>query len=322
MENWIEITIHTTNEASEIVESILLDYGSTGVAIEDPTTLEENLHDDFGTIVELSPTDYPEVGVIVKGYINELNFDDETFNRFKDELEQLGKNINIGEFFKIETTTIQDSDWENSWKDYFDILNIGEKFVIVPTWREYENEEDKYVINIDPGMAFGTGGHETTSLCIKNLENRITVEEASLLTKETKKYNVIDVGCGSGILSIAASYLTDGSLKAVDLDKLAVDVSRENFALNNLENRIEVEEASLLTKETKKYDVIVANILAHIIELMLEDAYKLLEDGGYFITSGIIKDKKDELLEKMLKQGFKLVEETSDNEWYSFVVTK
>lgn len=311
MENWIEITIHTTNEASEIVESILLDYGSTGVAIEDPTTLEENLHDDFGTIVELSPTDYPEVGVIVKGYINELNFDDETFNRFKDELEQLGKNINIGEFFKIETTTIQDSDWENSWKDYFDILNIGEKFVIVPTWREYENEEDKYVINIDPGMAFGTGGHETTSLCIKNLEKYVKPHD-----------NVIDVGCGSGILSIAASYLTDGSLKAVDLDKLAVDVSRENFALNNLENRIEVDEASLLTKETKKYDVIVANILAHIIELMLEDAYKLLEDGGYFITSGIIKDKKDELLEKMLEQGFKLVEETSDNEWYSFVVTK
>ena len=311
MENWIEITIHTTNEASEIVESILLDYGSTGVAIEDPTTLEENLHDDFGTIVELSPTDYPEVGVVVKGYINELNFDDQTFNRFKDELEQLGKNINIGEFFKIETTTIQDSDWENSWKDYFDILNIGEKFVIVPTWREYENEEDKYVINIDPGMAFGTGGHETTSLCIKNLEKYVKPHD-----------NVIDVGCGSGILSIAASYLTDGNLKAVDLDKLAVDVSRENFALNNLENRIEVEEASLLTKETKKYDVIVANILAHIIELMLEDAYKLLEDGGYFITSGIIKDKKDELLEKMLEQGFKLVEETSDNEWYSFVVTK
>lgn len=311
MENWIEITIHTTNEASEIVESILLDYGSTGVAIEDPTTLEENLHDDFGTIVELSPTDFPDVGVVVKGYINELNFDDKTFTRFKGELEQLGQNINIGEFFKIETTTIKDSDWENSWKDYFDILNIGEKFVIVPTWREYENEENKYVINIDPGMAFGTGGHETTSLCIKNLEKYVKPHD-----------NIIDVGCGSGILSIAASYLTDGEIKAVDLDKLAVDVSRENFALNNLENRITVEEASLLTKETKKYNVIVANILAHIIELMLDDAYKLLEDGGYYITSGIIKDKKDELLEKMLKRGFKLVEETSDNEWYSFVVTK
>ena len=311
MENWIEITIHTTNDASEIVESILLDYGSTGVAIEDPTTLEENLHDDFGTIVELSPADFPDVGVVVKGYINELNFDDETFTRFKGELEQLGKNINIGEFFKIETTTIKDSDWENSWKDYFDILNIGEKFVIVPTWREYENNENKYVINIDPGMAFGTGGHETTSLCIKNLEKYVKPHD-----------NIIDVGCGSGILSIAASYLTDGQIKAVDLDKLAVDVSRENFALNNLENRIVVEEASLLTKETKKYNVIVANILAHIIELMLDDAYNLLEDGGYYITSGIIKDKKDELLEKMLDRGFKLVEETSDNEWYSFVVTK
>lgn len=257
MENWVEITIHTTNEASEIVESILLDYGSTGVAIEDPTTLEENLHDDFGTIVELSPADYPEVGVIVKGYINELNFDEETFKRFEAELLALGENINIGDFFKIETTIIQDSDWENSWKDYFDILNIGEKFVIVPTWREYENTEDKYIINIDPGMAFGTGGHETTSLCIKNLEKRIEVEQASLLTKETKKYNII-----------------------------------------------------------------VANILAHIIELMIDDAYNLLEDGGYYITSGIIEEKKDELLEKMLERGFKLVKETSDNGWYSFVVTK
>lgn len=311
MENWIEITIHTTNEASEIVESILLDYGSTGVAIEDPTTLSENLHDDFGTIVELSPADFPEVGVIVKGYINELNFDDATFESFKKELEDLGKNINIGDFFKIETTTIQDSDWENSWKDYFDILNIGKNFVIVPTWREYENTENKYIINIDPGMAFGTGGHETTSLCIKNLEKYVGPHD-----------NVIDVGCGSGILSIASSYLTDGDIKAVDLDKLAVDVSRENFALNNLEKRIKVEEASLLTKETKKYNLIVANILAHIIELMLEDAYELLEEGGYFITSGIIKDKKDELLEKLLATGFKLVEETSDNDWYSLVVTK
>ena len=311
MENWVEITIHTTNEASEIVESILLDYGSTGVAIEDPTTLEENLHDDFGTIVELSPADYPEVGVIVKGYINELNFDEETFKRFEAELLALGENINIGDFFKIETTIIQDSDWENSWKDYFDILNIGEKFVIVPTWREYENTEDKYIINIDPGMAFGTGGHETTSLCIKNLEKYVQRTD-----------NVIDVGCGSGILSIAASYLTDGNIKAVDLDKLAVDVSFENFALNNLEKRIEVEQASLLTKETKKYNIIVANILAHIIELMIDDAYNLLEDGGYYITSGIIEEKKDELLEKMLERGFKLEEETSDNGWYSFVVTK
>ena len=291
MENWVEITIHTTNEASEIVESILLDYDSTGVAIEDPTTLEENLHDDFGTIIELSPADYPEVGVIVKGYINELNFDEETFKRFEAELLALGENINIG--------------------DYFDILNIGEKFVIVPTWREYENTEDKYIINIDPGMAFGTGGHETTSLCIKNLEKYVQRND-----------NIIDVGCGSGILSIAASYLTDGNIKAVDLDKLAVDVSYENFALNNLEKRIEVEQASLLTKETKKYNIIVANILAHIIELMLDDAYNLLEDGGYYVTSGIIEEKKDELLEKMLERGFKLVEETSDNGWYSFVVTK
>lgn len=311
MENWIEITIHTTIEASEIVESILLDYGSTGVAIEDPSTLEENLHDDFGTIIELDPKDYPSTGVIVKGYINELNFDDQTFNNFKHELDLLGKNINIGDFFNIKTNVIKDSDWENSWKDYFDVLTVGNNFVIVPSWKEYDNVDNKFIINIDPGMAFGTGGHETTSLCIKNLEKYVKGSDS-----------IIDVGTGSGILSIASSYLTDGKIKAVDLDKLAVDVAKENFTLNNLENRIIVEQGSLLTKENDTYNVIVANILAHIIELMIEDAYKLLEPGGYFITSGIIKEKKDELLSKMLNHGFKLVEETSENDWYSFVCTK
>ncbi|MGX7069620.1 50S ribosomal protein L11 methyltransferase [Gemella bergeri] len=311
MKNWVEITIHTTNEASEIIESILLDYGSTGVAIEDPTTLEENLHDDFGTIVELNPTDYPDVGIIIKGYINELNFDNKSFNNLKNELINLGKNINIGKFFEIETAIIKDSDWENSWKDYFDILNIGEKFVIVPTWKEYQNTENKYIINIDPGMAFGTGSHETTSLCIKNLEKYVN-----------KHDNVIDVGTGSGILSIATSYLTDGNIKAVDLDKLAVDVAKENFTLNNLEKRIKVEQASLLTEESSKYNIIVANILAHIIELMIDDAYNLLEDNGYFITSGIIQEKKDELLEKMIAKRFRLVEEISENDWYSLVFTK
>ncbi|MGX7070730.1 50S ribosomal protein L11 methyltransferase [Gemella bergeri] len=311
MKNWVEITIHTTNEASEIIESILLDYGSTGVAIEDPTTLEENLHDDFGTIVELNPTDYPDVGIIIKGYINELNFDNKSFNNLKNELINLGKNINIGKFFEIETAIIKDSDWKNSWKDYFDILNIGEKFVIVPTWKEYQNTENKYIINIDPGMAFGTGSHETTSLCIKNLEKYVN-----------KHDNVIDVGTGSGILSIATSYLTDGNIKAVDLDKLAVDVAKENFTLNNLEKRIKVEQASLLTEESSKYNIIVANILAHIIELMIDDAYNLLEDNGYFITSGIIQEKKDELLEKMIAKRFKLVEEISENDWYSLVFTK
>lgn len=311
MENWIEISVHTTKEASEIVESILLDYESTGVCVEDASILNENLDDNFGTIIGVDTNDFPSEGVIVKGYINELNFSDETFDSLKREINDLSEYMNIGEFFSISTNVIKDSDWENSWKDYFDILDVGNNFVIVPTWREYNNEQNKYVISIDPGMAFGTGGHETTSLCIKNLEKYVKDGDS-----------VIDVGCGSGILTIAASYLTKGYLKAVDLDKLAVDVSIENFKLNNIDNRVEVRQASLLEGENKKYNIIVANILAHIIELMLDDAFNLLEDGGYYITSGIIKDKKDELLDKALAKGFILVEETMDNEWYSLVFTK
>ncbi|MDO4814145.1 MAG: 50S ribosomal protein L11 methyltransferase [Gemella sp.] len=311
MENWVEISINTTKEAGEIIESILLDYESTGVSVEDASILEENLDDNFGTIIGVDASDFPSQGIIVRGYINELNFTEEVRKNIEDEIEALSKNVNIGDFYSFNTNIIKDSDWENSWKDYFDVLNVGEKFAIVPTWREYENSENKYIINIDPGMAFGTGGHETTSLCIRNLEKYVREND-----------DVIDVGCGSGILAIAASYLTKGKLKAVDLDKLAVDVSKENFALNNIEDRVEVECASLLENEKESYDIIVANILAHIIELMLEDAYKLLKDDGFYITSGIIKDKKDELLEKALAVGFKLVEETSENEWYSLVFSK
>lgn len=311
MENWIEITIHTTKEASEFVEAILLDYQSTGVCIDDVSILNENLDDNFGTIVGVDKDSFPKEGVIIKGYINELNFSDDIFYHLKTEIDELSNFVNIGDFYSVSTKIIQDSDWENSWKDYFDVLEIGENFAIVPTWREYDNINNKYIIKIDPGMAFGTGGHETTSLCIKNLEKFV---------KNTD--SVIDVGCGSGILTIAASYLTNGNLKAVDLDKLAVDVSKENFKLNHIDNRVELECASLLENENKKYNIIVANILAHIIELMLSDAYNLLEDDGYFITSGIIKDKKDELLDKATRVGFKLVLETADNEWYSLVFEK
>ncbi|MBF0715316.1 50S ribosomal protein L11 methyltransferase [Gemelliphila palaticanis] len=311
MENWIEITVNTTKEASEIVESILLDYESTGVCIEDSSILEENLDDNFGTIVGVDSNDFPKEGVLIKGYINELNFSDEILKNIEQEIIDLSNTVDIGSYFKINTSTIKDSDWENSWKDYFDVLEIGETFAIVPTWREYDNLSNKNIINIDPGMAFGTGGHETTSLCIKNLEKYVKDNNS-----------VIDVGCGSGILTIAASYLTKGKLKAVDLDKLAVDISKENFKLNNIEDRVVTECASLLEKENEHYDIIVANILAHIIELMLGDAYTHLNENGYFITSGIIKDKKDELLEKALNSGFKLVEETSENEWYSLVFTK
>lgn len=311
MENWIEIIVHTTGEASEIIESILLDYGSTGVCVEDASILNDNLDDNFGTIIGVTKDDFPNEGVLIKGYINELNFNDNIFNNIKKEILELSKNINIGDFFDIFTNTLKDSDWENSWKDYFDVLTIGNNFAIVPSWKTYDMDDNKYTINIDPGMAFGTGGHETTSLCIKNLEKYVKNNDS-----------VIDVGCGSGILTIAASYLTNGDLKAVDLDKLAVDVSKENFILNNIQDRVVVEQASLLEKEEKKYDIIVANILAHIIELMLDDAYKLLNDNGYYIVSGIIKDKKDGLLNKAINVGFKLVEETSENDWYSLVFNK
>ncbi len=311
MNNWVEIKINTTVEASEIIENILFELGSSGISIEGKSLLEENLDDNLGTIVDIDEKKYSFEGVLMRGYIEKTDFSKDFFEKLKEKIKSISNNFDIGYFFNISYKIIKDEDWENSWKDFFEILEIGDNFVIVPTWKKYKNENNKNIIRIDPGMAFGTGGHETTTLCIKNLEKYLNRDD-----------DVIDVGCGSGILTIVSSYLTCGKLKAVDLDEKAVEISKENFKVNNILDRVSVQKANLLENERDNYNVIVSNILPHIIEKMLEDAYKLLEKNGYFIVSGIIKNKKDDFLKKAIKKGFIFKEEIHQNDWCSLVFTK
>lgn len=309
--NWIEYSIMINKEAEPVVTALLNELGANGVVIEDSSELEKEHIDVYGEIYELNPKDYPEHDIRVKCYFNELVFTDSLEQEIKDSIAHVeGINSEILSFSK---TIIKESDWENEWKNYFHPFKASERFAIVPSWEEdtYDNQDDDLCIKLDPGMAFGTGDHPTTSMCLKHIEEVVK-----------PNHKIIDVGTGSGILSIGCHLLGVQSIKAVDLDELAIKVAKENFEKNNCEQDILAETGNLLTEETEQYDVIIANILAHIIDLMIEDSYARLDDNGYFITSGIIEEKSDEIIEKLKETGYTIEKVLREDGWVSIRARK
>ncbi|AMY04658.1 50S ribosomal protein L11 methyltransferase [Staphylococcus condimenti] len=308
--NWMEVSIVVNHEVQEFVTNILEENGSNGVVIEDSKDLDGELADKFGEIYELDPSDYPDTGVRIKAYFNEIDYSEELKNIILSNvraLENLDENI-----FNYNEQTIKESDWENEWKNYFHPFKASKNFTIVPSWETYQKESDSELcIELDPGMAFGTGDHPTTSMCLNAIEQYVKSTDT-----------VIDVGTGSGILSIACHLLGVKHIKAVDLDELAVRVAKENFEKNSCEDAIETTTGNLLKGETNKYDVVIANILAHIIEEMIEDAYNTLNEEGRFITSGIIEEKSDEIIGHMKRVGFNIISINHDNGWVCIVGEK
>ena len=192
--DWTEISITVNHEAMDSVTQILERHGSNGVVIEDSSDLNGEFGDRFGEIYELDPNDYPDRGVRVKAYFNELEYNTQLEETLKSEVSQL-QTLNQS-LYHYETQTIQEVDWANEWKNYFHPFKASERFTIVPSWEEYDRKDDQELcIELDPGMAFGTGDHPTTSMCLKAIERYVSPH-----------HSVIDVGTGSGILSIA-SYL-------------------------------------------------------------------------------------------------------------------
>lgn len=308
--NWMEVSIVVNHEVQEFVTNILEENGSNGVVIEDSKDLDGELADKFGEIYELDPSDYPDTGVRIKAYFNEIDYSEELKNIILSNvraLENLDENI-----FNYNEQTIKESDWENEWKNYFHPFKASKNFTIVPSWETYQKESDSELcIELDPGMAFGTGDHPTTSMCLNAIEQYVKSTDT-----------VIDVGTGSGILSIACHLLGVKHIKAVDLDELAVRVAKENFEKNSCEDAIETTTGNLLKGETNKYDVVIANILAQIIEEMIEDAYNTLNEEGRFITSGIIEEKSDEIIGHMKRVGFNIISINHDNGWVCIVGEK
>ncbi|TYS68797.1 50S ribosomal protein L11 methyltransferase [Sutcliffiella horikoshii] len=309
---WSEISIHTTNEAVEPISHILHEAGASGVVIEDPFELTKEREDQFGEIYQLNPDDYPEEGVVMKAYLPVNSFLGETVEGIKDAINNLlVYDIDLG-LNNISISEVNEEEWATAWKKYYNPVKISEKFTIVPTWETYEPvSSDEKIIELDPGMAFGTGTHPTTVLCIQAIERTVKPQD-----------KVIDVGTGSGVLSIAAAMLDAKEVLALDLDDVAVESAKLNIKLNKVHPTVTVKQNNLLKNVEGPVDVVVANILAEVIVRFTDDVYRVLENGGTFISSGIISMKKQEVKDALIKSGFKIQETMMMEDWVAFIAKK
>lgn len=309
---WSEISIHTTNEAVEPISHILHEAGASGVVIEDPFDLTKEREDKFGEIYQLNPDDYPEEGVIMKAYLPVNSFLGETVEGIKEAINNLLLfDIDLG-LNNISISEVNEEEWATAWKKYYNPVKISEKFTIVPTWETYEPvSSDEKIIELDPGMAFGTGTHPTTVLCIQAIERTVQPDD-----------KVIDVGTGSGVLSIAAAMMDAQQVLALDLDDVAVESAKLNIKLNKVHPRVTVKQNNLLNNVEGPVNVVVANILAEVIVRFTDDVYRVLENGGTFISSGIISTKKQEVKDALIKSGFKIEETMMMEDWVAFIAKK
>ncbi|KYH28573.1 MULTISPECIES: 50S ribosomal protein L11 methyltransferase [Clostridium] len=303
---WLEVQIITTSEAVEAITGILYNTGVQGVSILDPKDVEEKIKSPGLDWIEEYPISLDD-SAIIKAYYKDSE-------KFKHDLQYIKESVmNLDKFGidkgegKVTVKSVNEEDWANNWKKYYKPTKIGEKIVVKPTWEEYSANKGEIVVELDPGMAFGTGTHETTRLCVRALEKYVN-----------KDAIVFDIGTGSGILAIAAAKLKAQKVVGVDLDPVAVDAAKKNSKLNNLEN-IEILHGNLIDVVKGKANIVVANILADIIKVLTEDVKTVLVDGGYFISSGIILDRKDDVIAKLEKCGFKIEEVNVDGEWCCIV---
>lgn len=310
--NWRELIIHTTHEASEAISNILNEEGAGGVVIEDPLDLKKEKRSKFGEMYELDPLKYPRTGIYIKAYFidNEEWPQKKTTIKTKIEhLQQYGIDIGLN---KLTENTVQEEDWENEWKKYFKPIKVTNRFMIVPSWEAYDHKEsNELVITINPGMAFGTGTHPTTVLSLQALEE--TVKSGDI---------ILDVGAGSGVLSIASILLGAHHVYAYDLDEVAVNSTQMNCELNHFEHKITVQQNDLLKNIKQSSNIIVSNILAEILLHLIDGAWDNLAIGGYFITSGIIDSKQQIVREALENKGFTIVKTNKIENWISFIAKK
>lgn len=310
---WSEICIHTTNEAIEPISNILHEAGSSGVVIEDPFDLTKEREDQFGEIYQLNPEDYPEEGVIVKAYLPVNSFLGETVEAIKDSINNLIiYDIDIG-INEVTISELNEEEWATAWKKYYHPVKISEQFTIVPTWEIYTPvSSDELIIELDPGMAFGTGTHPTTVMSIQALERTVRLGD-----------RVIDVGTGSGVLSIASAMLGAEDIRAYDLDEVAVKAARLNIKLNKVNDVVTISQNNLLDGvDEQSADVVVANILAEVILRFTDDASRVIKPGGYFIVSGIIQQKKDLVKDALVESGFEIKETILMEDWVAMIAKR
>ena len=317
--NWTEVSIYTTTNGLEIINGALMKLSINDAVIEDVNVFDEFLNYDTlnWDYFDDDLKRMKDIESCIKVYLADNNQGRELLNKIYEFIEELKKdnmNIDLGNL-RVETRIINDEDWANNWKKYFKPFVISDKVIIKPSWEDLKDSvEGKIILEIDPGMSFGTGQHHTTRLCIEQIIKHIH-----------KDMEVLDMGCGSGILSIAALLLGAKSCTGVDIDENSVRIARENAALNNIDkDRFTVylgdvtEDKALQEKiGYNKYDMIAVNIIAQVIMSMSYTFPKFLKKGGLVIASGIIKKYLQEVTDNFESLGFEIIEINESEEWVS-----
>lgn len=314
---WNQFRLKTTTEAEDIVSSMLADLGIEGVQIEDKIPLTQS--DKEQMFVDILP-DMPEDDgcTYLTFYLDEEVDKHEMLLKVRQELEEMRSYLNVGDC-TIEESQTEDVDWVNNWKQYFHQFYIDD-ILVIPSWENVEaKDSDKMVIHIDPGTAFGTGMHETTQLCIRQLKKYVTEDT-----------EILDVGCGSGILGMLALKFGAKHSVGTDLDPCAIDATYENMDNNGISrDQYEVMIGNIIDdKEVQdkvgyeKYDIVAANILADVLVPLTPVIIHQLKKGGIYITSGIIEDKEEVVVEAVKKAGLEVLEVNHQGEWVSVTARK
>ena len=314
---WNQFRLKTTTEAEDIVSSMLADLGIEGVQIEDKIPLTQS--DKEQMFVDILP-DIPEDDgcAYLTFYLDEDVDKQELLLKVRQELEEMRSYLNVGEC-TIEESQTEDVDWVNNWKQYFHQFYIDD-ILVIPSWENVEaKDSDKMVIHIDPGTAFGTGMHETTQLCIRQLKKYVTEDT-----------EILDVGCGSGILGMLALKFGAKHSVGTDLDPCAIDATYENMDNNGIsKDQYEVMIGNIIDDKAvqdkvgyEKYDIVAANILADVLVPLTPVIIHQMKKGGIYITSGIIEDKEDVVVEAVKEAGLEVLEVNHQGEWVSVTARK
>lgn len=300
---WTDIKIITDKKYEDVFDFVSAEVCPMGVQIEDYSDLEtevENIaHVD---LIEAELLEKDRTQIIVHHYISpELDAQNSRLT-LENRLGELGVE------FKCEVEYINQEDWETGWKKYYHRMDIGNHLAVCPSWENYET--DRRTLKLDPGMAFGTGTHETTYLCLEVLDEKIKGGE-----------RVLDVGTGSGILGIGAILLGAGEVEGIDIDPTAVKVAKENAELNGVADKFTIKVGDLADKASGTYDIVVANIVANAVMMLSETIPQFLKKGGLYITSGIIDTRRDEVLERLKALGFIITKVHEKNGWVCIEAT-